>query len=223
MQPVRGVMLDIDGTLVASNDAHAHAWVEALAEQAIQVPFERVRKLIGMGGDKLFPAVTSLRPDSPQGAAISRRRAEIFKERYLPQLRPTPGAYELVRHLKERGLRLGVASSAKKDELHALLEVCGIAALIESKTSTDDAEHSKPDPDIVQAALAKLGMPPTAAVLLGDTPYDVAAGERAGVAVIAVRCGGWGDADLAGARALYDDPADLLAQYETSLLSARAA
>ncbi len=218
MQPIRGVLLDVDGTLVASNDAHAHAWVEALAEHANHVPFERVRKLIGMGGDKLLPTVANIRPDSPRGEAISRRRGEIFLERYLPQLRPTPGAKDLVQHLRERGLRLAVASSAKKQELNALLAVCGAAELIEHKTSSDDAEHSKPDPDIVQAALAKLGLAPPETVLLGDTPYDVAAAARAGVSVVALRCGGWSDADLNGALALYDDPADLLAHYHTSLL-----
>src|SRR5437660_6856803 len=92
MKPVRGVLLDVDGTLVDSNDAHAHAWVEALAEQGIEVRFDEVRRRIGMGGDKLLLAVSGIREKTPPGKQVSNRRQEIFKERYLPGLRPTPGA-----------------------------------------------------------------------------------------------------------------------------------
>src|SRR5262249_42316788 len=127
MQPIRGVLLDIDGTLVDSNDAHAHAraWVEALAEHGIAVSFEQGRQLIGMGGDKLLPRVSGIREDSPEGERISKRRREIFKTRYLPSLRPCPGARELLHHMKDRGLRLVVATPAKADELKGLLRVCG--------------------------------------------------------------------------------------------------
>ena len=218
MAPYRGVILDVDGTLVASNDAHARAWVEALAEQGVHVPFEEVRRRIGMGGDKLLPAVSGISEDSRQGQAISKRRREIFKSRYLPSLQPTPGARELLLHLRRRGLRLAVASSAKEDELKGLLDLVGADDLIPHKTSSDDADESKPAPDIVQAALKQLRLPADAAVMLGDTPYDIESGSRAGVGVIAVRCGGWSDADLRGALAVYDDPADLLAHFDSSPL-----
>ena len=112
-----------------------------------------------------------------------------------------------------------MASSAKKDELEALLRICGADEVIEGQTSSDDAERSKPDPDIVHAALEQLGLPPDEVVMLGDTPYDVEAAGRAHVGVIAFRCGGWGDKDLAGALAVHDDPADLFAHYETSPLA----
>jgi HAD superfamily hydrolase (TIGR01509 family) len=220
MGRVRGVILDVDGTLVDSNDAHARAWVEALAGHGLHVPVEKVRRLIGMGGDKLLPRVTGgITEDSPEGKEISRRREEIFKERYLPALRPTPGARELLQRMHDAGLKLVVASSAKEDELRALLRVCGADRVIEQKTSSDDADRSKPDPDIVRAALKEVGLPPAAVVMLGDTPYDVESAGRAGVRVIAVRCGGWGDADLAGAAAVFDDPADLLAHYDSSPLA----
>src|SRR5947209_1163572 len=104
MKRLRGVLLDVDGTLVDSNDAHAHAWVEALAEHGIDVPFEKVRRLIGMGGDKLLPEVSGLREDSPEGKRISQRRQEIFQKRSLPSLWPTPGAAQLLRRLKAEGL-----------------------------------------------------------------------------------------------------------------------
>ncbi len=219
MATTRGVLLDVDGTLVDSNDAHARAWVEALAEQGLNVPFEKVRRLIGMGGDKLLPRVTGLTEDSAEGKRIAERRREIFLSRYVPSLRPTPGAPELVRHLRARGLRLAVASSAKKDELGALLRVCGAEGLIKGETSSDDADRSKPDPDIVHAALQEIGLPSGQAVMLGDTPYDVESAGRAEVRVIAFRCGGWGDEDLAGALAIYDAPADLLAHYDSSPLA----
>lgn len=216
MKPARGVILDVDGTLVDSNDAHAKAWVEAFAEHGIRVSYEQVRTLIGMGGDKLMPKVSGIRADSPQGRAISKRRGELFLKQYLPHLRPSPGARELLHRMRDEGLKLVVASSAKKDELKPLLKVCGADEVIEDKTSSDDADRSKPDPDIVHAALENLGLPPAEVVMLGDTPYDIEAAGRAGVRTVAVRCGGWGDDGLRGAAAIYQDPANLLEHFAAS-------
>jgi HAD superfamily hydrolase (TIGR01509 family) len=212
------VLFDVDGTLVDSNDAHARAWVEAFAEFGVQVDYVHVRRCIGMGGDKLMPEVSSLREDTPKGHAIGERRREIFKEKYLPRLKAFPGAHELVAALKERGLTLVAASSAKKDELKPLLAVAGADTLLDAATSSDDAEESKPDADIVHAALKQAGARDREAVMIGDTPYDVEAAQRANVRVIAFRCGGWGDADLKGAAAIYDGPADLLARLDASPL-----
>jgi HAD superfamily hydrolase (TIGR01509 family) len=219
MATIRGVLLDIDGTLVDSNDAHARSWVDALAEYGIRVPYDKVRKLIGKGGDKLLPEVSGIRADSREGQQLTKRHLELFKERYLPHLRPTPGAPELLRHMREKGLNLVVATSAKEDVLGPLLRICGADDLIKGKTSSDDVSHSKPDPDIVQAALGEAHLPPTQVVMLGDTPYDIEAAGRSHVGVIAFRCGGWGDPDLEGALAIYEDPADLLAHYDTSPLA----
>src|SRR5918999_2683662 len=193
------VLFDIDGTLVDSNDAHARAWVEAFAAYGVQVDYAQVRRCIGMGGDKLMPEVSGLREDTPKGTAISERRREVFKEKYLPRIKPLPGARELVAALKERGLTLVAASSAKKDELKPLLSIAGADALLDAATSSDDAEESKPDPDIVQAALKQAKARPQHAVMIGDTPYDVQAAARAGVRVIGFRSGGWNDQDLKGA------------------------
>jgi HAD superfamily hydrolase (TIGR01509 family) len=218
MKPVRAVLLDIDGTLVESNDAHAHAWVHALAESGHDVPFEKVRPLIGMGGDKLLPKVCGLDAEVGEGKRVSQRRGEIFLANYLPHLRPTRGARELLDLLSARGLRLVVASSAKKGELEPLMKLCGADRVCESATSSDDAEASKPDPDILHAALQTLGLPAAQAVMIGDTPYDVEAAKRAGMRVIAFRCGGWDDGALQGAVAVYDDPADLAAHLDRSPL-----
>ena len=212
------VLLDIDGTLIDSNDAHARAWVDAFAAHGYVVPFERVRPLIGMGGDKLIPDLTGLDPDSGEAKRIGETRGEIFSGRELPNLRPTRGARALLEHLKGRGMELVVATSAQADEVTMLLEQAGVADLIAAASSADDAERSKPDPDIVQAALHTVRRPASHSVMIGDTPYDVEAATRARVPIIALRCGGWDDDDLHGATAIYDDPADLLAHYEQSVL-----
>jgi len=212
----RAVIFDVDGTLVDSNDAHAHAWVKAIAETGREVEFARVRRLIGKGGDKLLPDVTGLSIESPEGKAIAKRRREIFNREYLPRLKPTRGARQLVERLHRDGMTLVVASSAEKDELDDLLNVPGVKDFFKAKTSSDDAERSKPDPDIVTAALKQAGSTAAETIMVGDTPYDVEAAKRAGIDIIALRSGGWADGDLRGAIAIYDDPAQLLERYDDS-------
>ena len=216
------VILDIDGTLVDSNDAHAHAWVEALAAFDLVATFEQVRPLIGMGGDKLLPKVAGLRDDEPGGKEIVARRSKIFREKYLPHLLPFPGSIELCARMHGRGLRLVVATSAKAEEVDALLEIAKVHGLIEKKTSADDAKESKPDPDIVSAALKSAKVAAAQALMLGDTPYDIEVARGAGVGTIAFRCGGhWKDDDLRGAVSIYDGPLDLFTRYDSSPLAVR--
>jgi HAD superfamily hydrolase (TIGR01509 family) len=212
----RAVIFDIDGTLVDSNDAHAEAWVKALAESGRYVDFSRIRPLIGMGGDKLLPEVTGLPADSPEGRAIVERRGEIFQTEYVPKLRPTRGARALLEWLGDEGMTLGVATSAQSSELEALLRVAGATKLIDAAATSDDARRSKPDPDIVRAAIERTGCPSGAVIMVGDTPYDIEAAQRAGIAIIALRSGGWTDGPLRNALAIYDDPADLLEHYDLS-------
>lgn len=195
-----GVILDVDGTLIDSNDAHAQAFAEALG-----VPFERVRPLIGMGSDRLIPQLIG-RYD----AALAERKKAIFKARYLASLRPFRKVRELLQALKDRGLRLVAASSAGKDELDALLQVAGAQEYLEAQVDADDAAQSKPAPDIVRAALHKLQLRAERCVMVGDTPYDAEAAARAGVAFIGLRCGGWRESQLRPALAVYADPAALL-------------
>src|SRR5215207_8429021 len=123
---VRGVILDVDGTLVNSNDAHARAWVEALAEVDVNVEFAAVRRLIGMGGDKLLPAVAGFEEHSKLGEAVSKRRSEIFKQRHFPQLHAFPKSRELLLRMKSAGIQLAVASSAKREELGDFLKLARI-------------------------------------------------------------------------------------------------
>lgn len=216
MQNLRGVLLDIDGTLIDSNDAHARAWVAALAEHDIHVDRAEARRLIGMGGDKLLPLLAGLEMGSPVGSAISARRGEIFVERYLPGVQAFPETRELLVRMRDAGLTLVVASSAKANELGLLLSIGGVKDLLKAATTSDDVARSKPDPDVVVEAVRRSGHDAGELVMLGDTPYDVEAARRAGVAIVAVRCGGWDDAALRGAAAIYDGPADLLARFDSS-------
>ena len=219
LRPPTAILFDIDGTLVDSNDAHAHAWVRAFAEAGIRVEFEKVRCAIGMGGDKLMPAVAGIQADSPAGHRVSERRSEIFKADYLPQLCPFRDAGNLVSAIHAGGLTTVAASSARHDELEALLKIAGAVSLIGDSASGDDAEQSKPDPDIIHAALKKTGAAASDALMIGDTPYDVEAAARAGVRTIAFRCGGWNDSALHGALAIYDGPWDLLASLDESAIA----
>jgi HAD superfamily hydrolase (TIGR01509 family) len=213
------VILDVDGTLVDSNDAHAHAWVAAFASQGITVAFDRVRRAIGMGGDKLMPAVSGLSEESPVGKKISEARGRIFRDQFLPRLRPFPGTRALVERLLADDFTLAIASSAKEDELQPLLEAAGVADLIPLRTSSDDAEESKPDPDIVHAALERTKSDRARTVMIGDTPYDVEAALRAGIRIVGFRSGGWDDRALAGASEVHDGPEDLLSRYDTSIFA----
>jgi phosphoglycolate phosphatase-like HAD superfamily hydrolase len=213
------VILDVDGTLVDSNDAHANAWVEAFAVHGITGAFAAARRAIGMGGDKVIPSVAGMDAESALGKAIAETRGQIFKDKYLPAIRPFNGARDLVRRFADDGYALAVASSAQKDELVPLLEIAGVADLIDSQTSADDADRSKPDPDIVAAALKRVKAAPDEAIMLGDTPYDVEAATRAGVRIVALECGGWCRDELRGAVEVYADPADLLNKYDTSIFA----
>jgi len=207
---VSAIVFDVDGTLIDSNPAHAEAWALALSEYGSPHEPDHIRPLIGMGSDKLLPMVARLEVESPQGKAILARKKTLFYER-LPRLQPTRGARALLTFLREQGKTLVVATSADEEEMHAILEQAGVADLIPRRTSSDDADRSKPDPDIVRAALALASTPPAAAVMIGDTPYDIEAARRAGVDCIALRCGGWWpDLDLGGAIAIADDPQGLL-------------
>lgn len=215
----RAVILDMDGTLIDSNAAHVHAWVDALREHGHEVSAEDIWPWVGMGGDNLLPAAVGISKESEEGKRISERRGEIFKTRYVPGIRPFPGVRPLLERIRRDGMRLVIATSSPGDELEKNLEIAGIADLLEDSTSASDAGRSKPDPDVVKAALDRLDLPAEAVVMLGDTPYDIQAAGKVGVGVIAFRCGGFEDGDLKDALARYDGPEDLLARYEESPLS----
>jgi HAD superfamily hydrolase (TIGR01509 family) len=165
-----------------------------------------------------LPQLTGIDAKSERGKPLVERRKEIFAKEYLPTVRPFPNARALLERMRDDGLRLVVATSASEDELHGLLQALGAEWLVDDKTTSSDAKRSKPDPDIVRVALDKAGASPDRCVMLGDTSYDVEAASRSNVKVVAVRCGGSGDDLLRGAAEIYDDPADVLARYDETLI-----
>jgi HAD superfamily hydrolase (TIGR01509 family) len=216
MARIRAVLFDIDGTLLDSNDAHAHAWLDALRGHGKDVPYDLVRSKIGMGGDKLLAELAKIDHESEEGKSISERRIAILKAHYLPDIGPFPGARSLVDRIRSRGIVCVTATSARADDIADLLRAAAVADLMDAVVTADDVDRSKPDPDLIQAALDKVKMAADEVVLLGDTPYDIEAAKRVRVATIAFRCGGWSDEDLEDAIAIYDGPADLAAKLDSS-------
>lgn len=225
MARIRAVLFDIDGTLLESNDAHTHAWVEALRGHGHEVPFERVRSKIGMDGDKLLADLIHVEHDSTLGKAIASSRGLVMKQ-HLADLGPFHGARVLVDMLRSRGLVCVAISSASAEDVADLLRVAGVADLMDEVICADDATGAtgaagtRPEPDLVQVALDRLEIFADEAIMVGDTPYDIDAAARANVSTIAMRCGGfWSDKDLSGAVAIFDDPADLAAHLDHSPLA----
>ncbi|MCY7345598.1 MAG: HAD family hydrolase [Pyrinomonadaceae bacterium] len=217
---IEAFIFDVDGTLIDTNDFHAEAWRKALAEKGFEVAFEQIRPLIGKGADTLLPEFLSESEIKKYGDELADLRGEIFKREYLEQVKPFPKVRELFQKIKADGIKIALASSANEDEVEAYKKIADIEDLVEISTSADDAEKSKPEPDIFQAALKLMGNPPPKNVLvIGDTPYDAEAAAKANLKTIGVLCGGFAKADLekAGCVEIYESPADLLENY-TKLL-----
>jgi HAD superfamily hydrolase (TIGR01509 family) len=222
---VKAVIFDIDGTLIDSVDLHARAWQEAFAHFGKQFDFERVRYQIGKGGDQLLPVFLSESEIEKFGDELTKYRGELFKREYLPRVVAFPRVRELFERILRDDKRVALASSAKKEELSEYKRIANIKDLVEEEASADDAEKSKPHPDIFEAALAELGVEATDAIVVGDTHYDAEAARKAGVRTIGVLSGGFPEEDLreAGCVRIYKDAADLLANYDTSPLAAETA
>ncbi len=213
------ILLDVDGTLVDSNDAHARAWVEALTEAGVAVTFAAVRPLIGMGADQLLPRVSpALSRNREPGKTAARREGEIFKQRYLDSIRPMDGARDLLLALKRHSVRCVIATSASNEQVDSLLKIAGVSDLIDARATANDAEESKPAPDIVHAALLAARARLVNSVMLGDTRYDIEAAHAAGLPAIALRCGGASAEDLAESAATFDTPRDLALALDTQTL-----
>jgi len=218
---IKAVIFDIDGTLVDSVDLHARAWQETFRRFGKEIPYERVRHQIGKGGDQLMPIFFSEEELDRFGEEMEKYRGELYKREYLSQVRAFPRVRELFLKIKGDGLRLALASSAKEDELGSYKKIADIEDLVEEETSADDADKSKPHPDIFEAALERLGdVEPAEAIVVGDTPYDAEAAGKLSLRTIGVLCGGFPEAELraAGCVQLFTDPADLLERYEDSVI-----
>jgi phosphoglycolate phosphatase-like HAD superfamily hydrolase len=217
----KAAIFDLDGTLLDSVDLHAIAWHEAMAKFGHDVSYEQARGQIGKGGDKLIPVFLSADEQLDHGKEMEEWRSSRFKSKYLPLVRPFSAVPDLLRRVRDSGVRVAIASSAKKDELDKYLDIARIADLIDVTASSEDAEESKPAPDIFETVLKKLNIEGADGVAIGDTPYDASAAGKAGIATIGVLCGGFTEASLraAGCADIYPGPAALYARFEKSLLA----
>jgi HAD superfamily hydrolase (TIGR01509 family) len=223
---VKAVIFDVDGTLVDSNDLHVQAWQEAFRGCGKEVDYEELHEQMGKGGDQLMPVFCTPEELNRFGSELERSRTELFACDYLPRVRPFPKVRELFERIREDGLAIALASSAKEEELERHKRSLRIEDLLEAATSADDVERSKPHPDIFQAALGGIGdVEPEEAIVVGDTPYDAIAAARAGMRTIGLLSGGFIEKDLraAGAVEIYEDVADLLEHYDNSLLNTEVA
>jgi HAD superfamily hydrolase (TIGR01509 family) len=218
-ESTRGVLFDVDGTLVDTNYLHAVTWWEAFRQGGHTVPTARIHRAIGMGSDKLLDHL--LGTDRDRDADEEMRAAHLaLYTTYWERLRPLPGATDLLRACAGRGLRIVLASSASKKELAALRRALGADDVIDTATSASDVDASKPDPDIIDVALRESGLSADRALLVGDSVWDVLAANRAGIPCIGVTCGGTSAAELrdAGALETWDDPEALRDNLERSAI-----
>ena len=202
---LRAILLDIDGTLVDSNDKHADCWVQAFAHFDKEIPWDVIRQQIGKGGDLLVPDTLNAREVRKFGEKLKKYRGKLWKDRYMESVQPFPGVKEALREMSERGLKLAFASSSNPEEVEYYVSLLGADELLEGSTSKGDAQLSKPSPEIFEAALKQVETKPEYALVVGDTPYDVLASHRAGIAIAALLCGGFPRDLLTKAEFLFDD------------------
>jgi HAD superfamily hydrolase (TIGR01549 family) len=215
-KPLQAVIFDIDGTLIDSNAAHAEAFVEAFKKFGKTVSFIELKWLIGMGADKILEKYLTETEIKKFGEDLTEYRKKIFLKDYFPKLKTFPKMRALMEKIDREGLRIALASSASDQELEKYHELLHIKDLLDEETSSDDAEESKPAPDIFQAALRKLkDVEKAEAIVVGDTPYDAEAARKAKLKIIGVRSGGWSREKLseAGCFAVYENVGEIFEHY----------
>jgi HAD superfamily hydrolase (TIGR01509 family) len=207
MPPV--AILDVDGTLVETNYHHAIAWYRAFTQNGVELPVWRIHRAIGMGGDQLVAALAGDEVEEEKGDEI-RTAEKVLYMAMIHEVRPLPDARRLMETLKERGHKVVLASSAKQEEIEHYIELLNASEVADAWTSSADVEKTKPNPDLVQTALDKVGGGD--AVMIGDSVWDVEAAKRAGIPTIAVRTGGFGHDELveAGAANVFESIDELL-------------
>ena len=189
-------IFDIDGTLIDSVDFHAEAWQRTLAHFGFTVPYPVVRSQIGKGGDQLLPVFVPAESLARLRDRIEKYRSELFTREYLPRIRPFPRVRDLFLRIRKDGYRIGLATSAKTDEVTAYKTLANITDLIDAETSSGDVDCSKPCPDVFEVAVDKLNVEPDNAIVIGDTPHDATAARRARLRIVGVLCGGFAERDL---------------------------
>ena len=204
-----GFIFDIDGTLIDSNDAHVRAWQDAFREFGKDVSHEVMHSQIGKGGDLLVPDLLNAREMRTFGKKIQTWRKKHFHKHYLHTIVPFPRVRDHLELIRERPAKIVLASSSDREDVAFYIDLMGIKDLISGATSMDDAEMSKPSPEIFDAALKKIRTPATRTMVVGDTPYDILASHRHALPVVGVRSGGFPDALLQKAEFLFDDVKEL--------------
>ncbi len=212
-------ILDIDGTLVDTNYHHAVAWYRAFHQHEIVLPIWRIHTHMGMGGDQLVGSLCGQRTEEEKGDDIRAAEKVLYAE-LIGEVEPLRGARELIEELKGRGHAVVLASSAKEDEVNHYLDLLDARDLADDWTTSADVESTKPQPDLVNAAMEKAGT--GEAVMVGDTPWDVQAAERAGIETVAVLTGGFSEAELreAGAVAVFESIEELSEALDDTPLAA---
>ena len=207
----RVAILDVDGTLVDTNYQHTLAWQRAFRQHGIVLPAWRIHRHIGMGGDKIVAALAGEDAESKCGDAIRAAEQVLYME-LIDEVEPMPGARRLIDTLKDRGSRIVLASSAKPNEIEHYIDLLDVRDVIDDWTSAGDVDATKPDPDLVDAAIHKTGCSADDAVMVGDTTWDCIAAAKAGVPTVGLLSGGFSEQELreAGAVAVYPTPADLV-------------
>lgn len=215
----RGVLFDVDGTLIDSSYLHTVAWWHAFNQVGHDVPMHRIHRLIGMGSEQLIDELLPADRDKDGDDAIGAAHGALFSVHW-PGLKPTRGAAELLRRCADAGLVVVLASSSNVTEVAAMRETLGSDDLLTAVTTATDAEHSKPAPDIFAAALAAGNLRPEDAIVVGDARWDVESAWKLGLDAVCVTSGGISETELreAGAVAVYADPQALLDDFENSPL-----
>jgi HAD superfamily hydrolase (TIGR01549 family) len=211
---LQSLIFDIDGTLVDSNDIHAHCWVEAFAHFDKHIDYDVMRGQMGKGGDLLVPDLLNAREMRKFGDELKDYRAKLFKKKYLDDVKPFAYSLPLFEKLHARGFKLALASSSNPDEVEYYTRLLGVEKLIAGSTSKEDAEHSKPSPEIFQAALEQAGCDPEFTFTVGDTPYDVLASHRIALPIVAVLSGGFPRGQLAKAEFLFADAGRIIERID---------
>jgi HAD superfamily hydrolase (TIGR01509 family) len=209
----RAVLLDVDGTLIDANYQHALAWYRAFRANGLVMPIWKIHRHVGMGGDQLVPALIGEEADAEKGEDIRETRKEIYEE-LIEEVAPLDGAHELIADLKERGRTAVLASSAPEKEIDHYLDLLEARDLADGWTTDDDVEATKPEPDLVRAALVMART--DEAVLVGDTPWDIESARKSGIETITVITGGYSEQELrdAGAVGVYESVQELRGHLE---------
>jgi HAD superfamily hydrolase (TIGR01549 family) len=202
-------ILDVDGTLVDTNYQHAIAWFRAFLRHDVVVPVWRVHRHIGMGGDQLVAAVAGDKVEDRAGDKIRDSESELYRE-LIDEVRTLEGSRELIEDLRERDNLVVLASSARDWEVEHYIELLSAREIVDGWTTSADVEQTKPEPDLIKAALEKVEGDGEA-MMVGDTVWDVEAAKRAGIETIAVLTGGFSEQELrdAGAREVFTSVAEV--------------